>query len=154
MKRVILGITLIIISLAEYSITHVISACGDTWQPEAPDTVTDCGALPPGTTGITTFIQTKHWRIFWMDGYERRDAQVTQGGECRLTRYVNYKCMPEFRPGPLIGLLIPLLPGSGISGRANTSPCLNMNRFASHHRLEVTPTITIGTRVKLVAAVA
>lgn len=45
--------------------------------------------------GYQQVSKTSHWRIFWTDGYERRDAQVSEDGECYTTTPTTM-CWPEF----------------------------------------------------------
>ena len=72
---------------------YVLAGCGDTWQSDGPDTFGgSCGS--PGQ--LTTLTQTKHWRIFWTDGYERRDAQVTDNGQCKGGWFSDTRCYPTF----------------------------------------------------------
>ena len=70
------------------------AACGDTWQVHSPDTYDiDCDY------GVAkNFSQTKHWRIFWVDGYERNDAHVTSRGQCYGGIFSNSYCNPVFLP--------------------------------------------------------
>lgn len=80
MKRTIIGLSLIALSLLFESTFHVIAGCGDTWQKYKDDTTSgSCGAY----WGDVTFIDyTKHWTIFWIDGYKRDDAQAITVGQC------------------------------------------------------------------------
>lgn len=47
--------------------------------------------------GDVTFIDyTRHWRIFWTDGFERVDAQATTVGQCYSGFFDNTYCKPRF----------------------------------------------------------
>ncbi len=76
---------------------YVIAGCGDSWQTDGPDTYAgSCGS--PGD--LTTLAKTKHWRLFWTDGYERRDAQITGNGACKAGWFTDTECYPSFnQPG-------------------------------------------------------
>lgn len=98
MKRILISTALVNIALLLVGTIYIFAACGDTWQPYSADTFTECPPLtPPVVNGNTTFYKTSHWRIFWTDGYERLDAQVTDDGECRITPTISYQCFPEFQ---------------------------------------------------------
>lgn len=73
MRRNIAIIALICLALTLLSgWFYVLAGCGDTWQAAGQDTYGgSCGSASQ-----LTLTQTKHWRIFWTDGYERNDAQV------------------------------------------------------------------------------
>jgi hypothetical protein len=78
---------------------YVLAGCGDTWQPDGADTY---GGTCGSAGQLTTLTQTKHWRIFWTDGYERKDAQVSELGGCKAGYITDTKCYPVFRT-PLLG---------------------------------------------------
>ena len=78
-------------SLSEW--VYVLAGCGDTWQPDGADTF---GGTCGSAGQITTLTKTKHWRIFWTDGYERRDAQVQEQGDCKAGFFTNTECYPVF----------------------------------------------------------
>jgi hypothetical protein len=78
---------------------YVLAGCGDTWQPDGPDTFGgSCGSAGQ----LTTLTQTKHWRIFWTDGYERKDAQVQEEGQCKSGVITDTKMLPRISH-PLLG---------------------------------------------------
>lgn len=73
-------IVILLAAISGLIITRYIDAnCGDTWQQYSADTSTGgCFYALPGE--VVNKTQTKHWRIFWTDGYERVDFQVQGKG--------------------------------------------------------------------------
>jgi len=97
MKRTIISLLLVAISVTVISALCVFAYnCGDTWQPSGP--VTFDKTCPNGSTPV--FTQTAHWRIFWVDGYERNDVLVSEKGQCKGT-YAN-GCYPAFETPILV----------------------------------------------------
>ena len=93
-RRNLLIAALVCLSLASLSgWVYVLADCGDTWQQDGADTF---GGACGSAGQITTLTQTKHWRIFWTDGYERKDAQVSERGDCKAGYFTNTMCYPRF----------------------------------------------------------
>lgn len=73
MKRILITLTLIVISSV---VTYkVLAACGTGFQPEFPDTFSG-GPCP------NSFSKTAHWHLFFTDGHETSNLQVTASGNC------------------------------------------------------------------------
>jgi hypothetical protein len=97
MKRTALGLTLIVISLFANYIFDALASCGDTWQSEGSDTTSPSLSEVCVAWGDTdTITYTKHWRIFWIDGYERHDAKVSEQGSCHGNFFTTTYCQPTF----------------------------------------------------------
>ncbi|HLM55738.1 MAG TPA: hypothetical protein VK422_06375 [Pyrinomonadaceae bacterium] len=94
MKRNLIVAAVVFVSLASLGgWVYVFALCGDRWQPAGADTFGgSCGSWG----NLTTITQTKHWRIFWLDGYERNDAQVTEQGQCKAGFFSDTRCYPTF----------------------------------------------------------
>lgn len=94
MKKIIIITFLLIGGLI--TIRYVTANCGDTWQQYKADTTNSgkCDRALPGYSADITI--TKHWRIFWTDGYERLDAQVEGKGGCKSYWLSIYECQPGF----------------------------------------------------------
>lgn len=68
-------ITLCLVFLSAATTVTVLAACGSYFQPFSPDTFT-------GTQCVTAFSKTAHWKLFFTNGHETNDLQVTEQGEC------------------------------------------------------------------------
>lgn len=66
MKRALLGIALLALSLCIENSFHGLAACGDTWQKAGDDTSSPSCAIRYDT--VTLIQYTKHWKLFWVDG--------------------------------------------------------------------------------------
>jgi hypothetical protein len=78
------------------TISVIAVNCGDTWQPAKADAIEQ--SCPGGTGRTHPITQTKYWRIFWVDGYERNDVAVADSGECYSGFFYRTYCYPEFLP--------------------------------------------------------
>ena len=68
----------------------VLVTCGSYFQAESPDTFSG-GPCP------SAFSKTAHWRIFYTDGHEARDVQVSASGACYgPVNGVYQACYPGF----------------------------------------------------------
>src|SRR5215212_11888490 len=94
MKRTVLGIALVFLSLLVSNKFGVLAGCGDTWQKQSDDTTS--GTCGPVWGDIRLITYVKHWRIFWVDGYERNDAQAKGIGECYSALISDTHCPPRF----------------------------------------------------------
>jgi hypothetical protein len=83
------------------TITVIAVNCGDTWQVAKADEIS--GTLCSGSREIK---QTKYWKIFWVDGYERNNVPVTDTGWCEAgyvyNTYAIRNSARPWRPGILI----------------------------------------------------
>ena len=97
MKRTIILTMMLAVSLGLLGTVYAWAYnCGDTWRTETPDTfIGKC----PGSAGVSQIGKTAHWKIFWVDGYERAGVSVTDYGECAGGIFYNTMCWPEFN-GP------------------------------------------------------
>jgi len=73
MRRILLTATLLIVS--SFVSFKVLAACGSYFTPSSPDTFSG-GPCP------NSFSKTAHWDLFFTDGHETRNLQVTENGEC------------------------------------------------------------------------
>jgi hypothetical protein len=97
MRRTIIVALMTVASLSLLGTVYVWAYnCGDTWRTESPDTFG--GSCFPGN--IQQISKTAHWKVFWVDGYERSGVTVTDYGECSGGHFYNTMCWPEFN-GPL-----------------------------------------------------
>ncbi len=92
MKLSSIFVLFVIFSLALLSSLKIFAVCGDTWQFYSADTYT--GSCEAGS--VTPYDTTKHWRIFWTDGYERNDAKATGSGKCVGGYIYNTYCLASF----------------------------------------------------------
>lgn len=67
-------------------------ACADTYYPNGADT-DSINTCDRGRT--CDFIRTKHWKVYWMDGYER-DINPEGKGQIYGGTFINYWCEPGF----------------------------------------------------------
>lgn len=94
--RLITAIILALLFMSVFGMLHYIVAfnCGDRWQTDGADTFT--GSCPWSPNTFDEIVQTKHWRIFWTDGTERRDAHVSGKGICYTYYVSSIRCDPTF----------------------------------------------------------
>ncbi len=100
MKRATIATIMLVAGLGLLGTVYVWAYnCGDTWRPEGPDTFG--GRCPRGNPYTASQIsKTAHWKVFWVDGYERSGVSVTDVGECvEWTFSSDTMCWPEFN-GP------------------------------------------------------
>jgi hypothetical protein len=100
MKRTIIITAMLMVSLGMLGTVYVWAFnCGDTWRSDGPDTFG--GRCPQGDPYTSSKItKTAHWKVFWVDGYERAGVSVTDAGECvEWTFLPDTMCWPEFN-GP------------------------------------------------------
>jgi hypothetical protein len=87
-----LALLLLIFTIFSAFATKVL-ACGDTQNQRSPETDTfHCFGDP------TTITKAVHWRISWLDGYDR-DVDVTDHGQLggdSLLYGCNPSCWPDF----------------------------------------------------------
>jgi hypothetical protein len=95
-KRTFLGLTFFTVSLFTNNIFNALANCGDTWQSHGPDTVSPTSYCPHYLDINNNLTWTKHWRIFWVDGYERFDAHVSNQGGCFGGLIFTTECKPTF----------------------------------------------------------
>ncbi|MCU1267646.1 MAG: hypothetical protein JWM21_3964 [Acidobacteria bacterium] len=79
-------ITLALLTMSAFLTFKVLGACGTYIQPESSDTFS-------GTQCVTSFSKTAHWHLFFIDGHETHDLQVTEPGHCYGGLYA---CYPGF----------------------------------------------------------
>jgi hypothetical protein len=77
---VLLGVFagLLLHSVFTQEINAVIAGCKDTYYSNGADTV-DYTDTTPSYSTPTPFTRTKHWKVFWLDGYERVVDPAAQG---------------------------------------------------------------------------
>lgn len=87
MRRIFLLFALM--GVTAFATLEVLAACGSYFQPEGPDTFSggSCGS---------SFSKTAHWRLFFTDGHETRDLQVTEPGRCFTNNDITYTCYPGY----------------------------------------------------------
>lgn len=95
MKRLIIITGLMMIGSLKIGGVYVTAGCGDTWQTDRADTASE---PRPAYTQTLPISITKYWRIFWTDGYERRNAEVTETGEDHGNYFSTTHCHPRFFP--------------------------------------------------------
>lgn len=97
MKKISILAGLILFAFSGILVVRYVSAqqfgCADTWQSNGDDTYDGDCPIVPGYT--TSFTRTKHWKVFWKDGYDR-SVNVTARGECHAYFYSTQRCQPTF----------------------------------------------------------
>jgi hypothetical protein len=73
------------------AISVIAFNCGDTWQQAKPDEIS--GTLCSASREIK---QTKYWKVFWVDGYDRDNVPVSDTGWCEGGIFYDTYCYPEF----------------------------------------------------------
>ncbi len=84
--------TFLLMSFFVSAAPDAAAACGDTWQSAGSDTFS--GTCPYQAGG--NYYTTKHWRIFWTDGYDRNDAHAVGRGMCYGGIITNTYCLATF----------------------------------------------------------
>lgn len=69
--------------------TRVAASCGDTQTQNGPETY-------EGNTCLTTFTKIVHWKVYWMDGYERDVDVKDTGSGSNIFGYCGGSCWPTF----------------------------------------------------------
>lgn len=93
MRRLLFIAVLVAFGSITIGAIYVLAGCGDTWQSDGADTVVN----PTPSYGQTLSVSiTKHWRIFWTDGYERRDALANGSGQNYGWYFYTRHCPPSF----------------------------------------------------------
>jgi hypothetical protein len=72
-------------------IGSVLAHCGDTQNPNGSDTFTGSCFL----WNYTELTKTVHWKIYWVDGYER-PVDITDKGQCWSDAGTDTRCWPRF----------------------------------------------------------
>jgi hypothetical protein len=91
MKRTSLILIILTCSALFTTISVIAVNCGDTWQTSKPDEIS--GTMCSLSEEVK---QTKYWKVFWVDGYERNDVPVSDTGWCEAGYVYNTYCYPEF----------------------------------------------------------
>lgn len=87
MRKILLSLTLIVVSA--FVSFNVIAGCGSYFQPESPaDTFS-------GSCAAGGFSKTSHWRLFFVDGHETHNLEVSAPGICSTGGPPN-ACYPGF----------------------------------------------------------
>jgi hypothetical protein len=89
MKRALIGFALI--AASAFITVKVLAECGSYFQPEKEDTFS--GEAICGLYGPTT--KTAHWRLFYTNGHETHDVQVTEDASCFLSTGL-HDCYPGY----------------------------------------------------------
>lgn len=94
MRRTVIATIMLVGSLGFLGTVYVWAYnCGDTWASEGPDTFDGRCLTPYNTSQVS---KTAHWKVFWVDGYERPGVSVTDYGQCASGTFYNTICWPEF----------------------------------------------------------
>jgi hypothetical protein len=89
-----LKVLLLFVGLSAVFALHqssVSAQCKDTWQSNGDDTLTGSCSL----NYLVQLTRTAHWKVYWLDGYERA-VNVTASGECYSSPSEVIRCRPEF----------------------------------------------------------
>jgi hypothetical protein len=91
--RLILTLFAVLISstVLSFQVAKVLSHCGDTQNLNGNETSTGSCFL----WNYTELTKTVHWKVYWLDGYER-PVDITDKGQCWEDYGTTTRCWPRF----------------------------------------------------------